>query len=192
MTNNRGKTIVSHLTSHISHLTSHISYLLLFLLISCNNLAPTGVIENSLTKTEERDPFLLGNKKMVELENEDIDLFLKRYHWKMVQTNTGLRYEILKKGVGKNFETGETVTLTYRIWLLSGAEIYNSKEDGIKQFVVEKSEEMAGLHEAVQLLNRGAEARLIIPSHLACGATGDGNKILPYQTIVMKVTVSDK
>jgi peptidylprolyl isomerase len=75
--------------------------------------------------------------------------------------------------------------------LLSGEEIYNSDNNGVKQFVVEKSEEIAGLHEAVQLMNRGAEARLIIPSHLAYGASGDGYKIKPYQTIIMKITLKN-
>ena len=166
-------------------------FYLLFLLffLSCNNQIPTGVIQNSSTKTEKKDPFILGNQKIVELENEDIELFLKRYQWKMEQTGTGLRYEITKRGVGKNIKTGETVTLEYRTFLLTGEEIYNSNEYGLKQFIVEKSTEIAGLHEAIQLMNKGAEARLIIPSYLAYGSSGDGNKIKPYQTIMMKVKI---
>jgi FKBP-type peptidyl-prolyl cis-trans isomerase len=160
-------------------------------LLSCNNPPPTGVIQNSSTKIEETDPFILGNKKIVELENEDIELFLKRYKWEMKQTDTGLRYEITKKGVGKNVEKGETVSLEYHAFLLNGEKIYNWKDGGLKQFAVERSEEIAGLHEAVQLMNKGAEARLIIPSHLAYGASGDGNKIAPYQTIIMKIKLKD-
>ena len=132
---------------------------------------------------------MLGNQKIVELENEDIELFLKRYPWEMKQTDTGLWYEITKKGTGKKVEAGETVTLEFRTFLLTGEKIYDSNEFGIKQFVVEKSEEIAGLHEAVKLMNRGAEARLIIPSHLAYGAGGDGNKIKQYQTIIMKINL---
>ena len=131
----------------------------------------------------------MGNQKIVELENEDIELFLKRYPWEMKQTNTGLRYEITKKGSGKKIEAGETVTLEFRTFLLTGVKIYGSDEFGTKQFVVDKSEEIAGLHEAVKLMNRGAEARLIIPSHLAYGAGGDGNKIKQYQTIIMKINL---
>jgi len=133
---------------------------------------------------------LLGNQKIVELENEDIELFLKRYEWKMTKTDTGLRYEITKKGTGKNIDAGETVTLKFRTLLLSGDEIYNSENEGNKRFIVDKSEEIAGLHEAVKLMNKGTEARLIIPSHLAYGATGDRDKIKPYQTIIMKIVIS--
>jgi len=158
-------------------------------LLSCNNPPPTGVIQNSTIKKEEVNPFILGNQKILELENENIELFLKRYKWSMRQTNTGLRYEITNKGAGKNIEIGETVILEYRTFLLNGEEIYNSNDGGVRLFTVEKSEEIAGLHEAVQLMNKGTEARLIIPSYLAYGASGDGNKIKPYQTIVMKVRV---
>ena len=159
------------------------------LLLSCNNPPTTDVIHTSTMQKEEINPFILGNQKILELENENIELFLKRYKWEMKQTNTGLRYEIVNKGAGKNIEVGETVTLEFRTFLLDGKEIYNSNDAGVRQFAVEKSEEIAGLHEAVQLMNRGAEARLIIPSHLAYSASGDGNKIKPYQSIIMKIKI---
>jgi len=159
------------------------------LLVSCNKPTPTGVIYSSSAKTEETEPLIIRNIKNVELENEDIELFLKRYQWKMKQTNTGLRYEITKNGVGKNIKKGEIITVEYHIFLLNGKEVYNSKNNGLKRFAVEKSEEMAGLHEAVQQMNRGTEARLIIPSHLAYGASGDGNRIAPWQTLIMKIKV---
>jgi len=165
------------------------SILFLCLLLSCNNPAPTGVIQNSSTKTEETDPYIIGNKQLVEIEDEEIELIIQHYQWKMKQTDTGLRYEITKRGIGKNIEKGETVTIEYNIVLLNGKEVYNWKEDGVKQFVVERTEEIFGLHEAVQLMNKGSEARLVIPSHLAYGASGDGNRIAPYQTLIMKVKI---
>jgi len=183
-------------TSYLLPLTSYL-FLLFAFCISCNNTPSTGVIQNTTTKNITIDPLVEDNKKIVELENEEIELFLKRYQWTMKQTDryqwtmkqtdTGLRYEITKNGKGKNFNTGDEIVLEYKTFLLSGDEIYNSKEDGLKRFVVEKSEEIAGLHEAAKLMNRGTEARLIIPSHLAYGVPGDGNKIKPYQTIIMKI-----
>jgi hypothetical protein len=180
----------NHLITSSPH---HLIFLLLascfLLLVSCNNPTPTGVINSSTIKKEKTDPFILGNQKILELENENIELFLKRYKWKMKQTYTGLRYEITSTGTGKNIEVGEAVTLEYRTYLLNGEEIYNSTDDDVKQFLIEKSEEIAGLHEAIQLMNKGTEARLIIPSHLAYSTSGDGNKIKPYQTIVMKIKI---
>ena len=107
----------------------------------------------------------------------------------MHQTNTGLRYEITKQGAGKQINIGEVVTLEYETFLLNGKKIYNSNDAGVKKFAVDQSEEIAGLHEAMKLMNHGSEAKLIIPSHLAYGAGGDGNKIKPYQPIIMKIKV---
>jgi FKBP-type peptidyl-prolyl cis-trans isomerase len=173
-----------------------LNYNLLFfffsaLLLCCNNYTPIGVIVSLSEKKEETNPFIVGNKKIVELENQDIELFLKRYKWEMTQTNTGLRYEITKKGNGKKITARETVVLKYKTLLLSGEEIYDSIKDGKIEFIVEKTAEIAGLHEAVQLMNRGDEARLIIPSYLAYGASGDGDGIKPYQTIIMKIVIND-
>jgi FKBP-type peptidyl-prolyl cis-trans isomerase len=169
----------------------HLSLIPLFLclLLSCNNPPIPGVIHSSTIKNEETDPFILGNQRILALESENIDLFLKRYKWEMKQTGTGLRYERTREGTGKNIAVGESVTLEYQLYLLSGEEVYNSREDGVKQFVVERTEEMAGLHEAVQLMNKGAEARLILPAHLAYGAGGDGIKIKPYQTVWMQIKI---
>jgi len=175
--------------SPFSFFLSLFSLLLFSFLLSCNNPPSTAVIHTSTIQQEEINPFILGSQKIIELENENIELFLKRYKWEMKQSNTGLRYEIVKKGAGRNIEVGETVTLEFRTFLLDGKEIYNSNDAGVRQFAVEKSEEIAGLHEAVQLMNRGAEARLIIPSHLAYSASGDGNKIKPYQPIIMKIKI---
>jgi FKBP-type peptidyl-prolyl cis-trans isomerase len=179
--------------SHTVYLAplSPFSFLLFCFLLSCNNSTPTGVIVSSSEKTEETNPFILGSKKIVELENQDIELFLKRYKWEVTQTNTGLKYEITKKGNGKKITTGEKVVLEYKTLLLTGEEIYNSNNDGKIEFIVEKTAEIAGLHEAVELMKRGDEAKLIIPSYLAYGASGDGNKIKPYQTIIMKIVISE-
>jgi len=46
------------------------------------------------------------------------------------------------------------------------------------------------LHEAVQHLKRGAEARLVLPSHLAYGVAGDGNKVKGRKSIAMVIQIS--
>jgi len=47
------------------------------------------------------------------------------------------------------------------------------------------------LHEAVQLLRPGAKARLVIPSYLAYGVAGDGDRIQGLQPIIMEITLSE-
>lgn len=167
----------------------HFFLLILFtiFLLSCQEKKVTGTIMATQSEREEekKDPFVEGNRKVVQLENEEIELFLQRYGWEMRNTGTGLRIQMLKEGVGKTPKEENTVVLKYKTMFLSGEIIYDSEKDGEKVFVVDKSEEITGLHEAVKLMKQGSKARLVIPSHLGYGTTGDGNRIRGRVPLVM-------
>lgn len=152
--------------------------ILLVLAVACHNQQTGEVVSNDKEQVIDKDaPYVEGNKKILQWETEEMDLFVKRYGWNMTKTGTGMYIEILEPGNGKNFVEGDKISMDYQMFLLSGEMIYNSKDDGIKEFTVGRSEEITGLHEAATLLSPGSKARLVIPSHLAYGVAGDGNKI---------------
>ena len=166
--------------------------LALLLLVSCKNKETTGVVQLPQQGDEEvYDPFVDGNRKIVELENEEINLFINRYGWQMEKTGTGLRFEMIQEGEGNCPIAGQTVTLKYKTLLLSGDEVYSSDETGNMVFVVDKSNELAGLHEAVKRMKKGAKARVIIPAHLAYGVGGDGYRIKGRKHILMYLELID-
>ena len=171
----------------------YITIAVFLLFSSCKDKNPSGIIieQNSQKKNEKKDPFIEGNKKIVGLENEEIDLFLNRYDWNTTNTGTGLRIQITKEGVGDFPQTGDTVTLKYKTIILSGDVIYSSETDGDKMFVVDKSEEITGLNEAVKLMKKGSKAQIAIPSHLAYGVAGDGNKIFGRASLAMYLELTD-
>lgn len=161
------------------------------LLGACKSKSANGLVVSSDKKTTKTriDPYVEGNKKIIHWENEEIGLFIKRYHWNMQRTGTGMYIEILDPGQGSLIKVGDKVKLKYKTFLLSGEEVYNSDDDGIKTFTVAKSEEIDGLHEAVQMLRPGAKARLVIPSYLAYGVAGDGNRINGRLALAMIIEV---
>ena len=138
-------------------------------------------------QAETFDPLLEINIKKVQLEAEDIALFLKRYDWKMKDSGTGLKYELLKQGTGQKADSLDIVTLKYRIFLLTGEEIYNSETNGLKTFKLEKDYEVSGLHEAVRMMRIGDIMRLIMPSHLAYGLVGNREKIQMNSTLAYQI-----
>ena len=164
------------------------SLLLLLVLNGCHQRSATGTVVTNDKEQEDKDaPWIEGNKKILNWETEEIELFIKRYNWNMERTGTGLHIQILQEGTGNKFVEGDKVTVEYQTFLLSGEKVYDSKEDGVKTFTVDKSEEITALHEAVKMLKPGATARLVIPTHLAYGVAGDGNKIngrLPIAMII--------
>lgn len=162
-------------------------------LFSCHQQNATGsvVVSSDAEKEEKTDPYVEGNKNIMRRENEEIQMFLKRYGWDMQRTPTGLYIEVLSPGNGELYKENDPVTLEYRTFLLSGEMIYCSDSLGMKHFVVNRSEEIDALHEAVQLLRPGARARLVIPSYLAYGVAGDGDRIQGLQPVMMEIKISE-
>lgn len=170
---------------------TYILLTLLLLLPGCHRNNPTGSVVSS-SKEEKEDveaPYVEGNKRIIHLENEEIEMFIQRYGWKMEKTGTGLYIQILDEGRGDLIREDDMVHLQYQTFLLSGEKLYDSREDGEKVFKVAKSEEINGLHEAVRMLRPGGKARLVIPSYMAYGVAGDGDKVNGREPVVMIIEV---
>ncbi|MDR2979992.1 MAG: FKBP-type peptidyl-prolyl cis-trans isomerase [Bacteroidales bacterium] len=164
---------------------------LLCTVFACRDHKPIDVVQTQQSQSvTEEDPLIKTNAKIVQLEDEEITLFIQRYGWEMQKTESGLRYQITHATGGKIPKPGDEVVLKYVMKLLSGETVYTSTEDGLMTFKVEKSEAIPGLHEAVQLMRMGETARLVLPSHLAYGASGDGRMIGRYTplAIIMEIT----
>lgn len=131
------------------------------------------------------------NRKMLQYESELIDNYIEKNNLKVIKTGTGLRYQIFNEGDGDLIKKGDVVTLEYELSLLSGELLYSSENDGSKVFLVSRGGVETGLEEAVLKLKNNSEAILILPSHLAHGLLGDGNKIPPKAIIVYKIKVID-
>lgn len=131
------------------------------------------------------------NRKMLQYESELIDNYIEKNNLKVKKTGTGLRYQIFNEGDGDLIKKGDVVTLEYELSLLSGELLYSSENDGNKVFLVSRGGVETGLEEAVLKLKNNSEAILILPSHLAHGLLGDGNKIPPKAIIVYKIKVID-
>ena len=168
--------------------------LVLFSLAACGDQKATGSVVSSSeeVKEDEDAPYVEGNKNIMRRENEEMQMFIRRYGWKMQRTPTGLYVEVLESGDGELFKENDRVAMAYKTFLLSGEQIYSSDSSGVKVFMVNRSEEIDALHEAAQMLRPGAKARLVIPSYLAYGVAGDGDRIQGLQPIVMEVRVLEK
>jgi FKBP-type peptidyl-prolyl cis-trans isomerase FklB len=111
------------------------------------------------------------------LEKDEIEIFIQRYKWDMKMSSTGLWYQIIDQGEGREPKEGDKIEIQYEMMLLTGEKIYDSEEKGALCFVLEKSGDLIGLHEAVKMLKEKGKARFIIPSYLGYGTVGDGDKI---------------
>ena len=129
------------------------------------------------------------NRKNIAIEDRQIDDFLARRNWSFKKTASGLRYTIYRRGQGVQPQSGQVASLEYTLSLIRGDEVYNSVNDGPMIFTVDREEQTAGIHEFVKLMHVGDKAKLIVPSYLGYGVTGDEKKIPPRATLIYDLSL---
>ena len=155
--------------------------------IGCLLLASCGSkveVPEVASRPSDEEVLIGVNRDIVRNEGTDIRLLIRRYGWNMQTSASGVYYEITRKGNGSLLKKGDAVQLKYTLSLLDGTRIGSSETDGLKTVVIERSDEIVGLQEALKLMHRGDRARLIVPSHLAYGSIGDGDRIPGFAPLV--------
>ena len=101
-------------------------------------------------------------------------------------TKSGLQYEVLVEGTGRQPKASDTVRCHYEGTLLDGS-VFDSSyrrgepaDFGLRQVI-------AGWTEGVQLMKEGAKFRFYIPYNLAYGERGAGSDIPPYAALIFDV-----
>jgi hypothetical protein len=141
---------------------------IVLLVISCTENKNTVEEQEVIDIEEFKEPLISTNKEIVRLEDADIDFMIKRYSWE---------------------QTKDEVEISFYTKNMYGDFLYSSEEDGNKVFRVNKTNEIGGLHEAVQMLGEGGKAKLIIPSYLAYGMVGDGDLIRERTILIMDIEI---
>jgi FKBP-type peptidyl-prolyl cis-trans isomerase len=140
-------------------------------------------------KVPDAETLVEMNKALTKAERIQIDRFVERKGWKMEESGSGLRFWQYWDGVGDSIRVGQEVEMNLIVSLLNGDTCYSYKSYGSEKFIVERQSMETGLHEAVQMMQRGAKAKVILPSHLAHGVTGDMNRIPQRSTVIYDVEI---
>ena len=108
------------------------------------------------------------------------------------KTESGLRYQIIQKGSGKQAEKGKKVSVHYQGALENG-QVFDSsyKRKQPIEFQLGVGQVIEGWDEGIALLQVGDKARFVIPSYLGYGSRGAGGVIPPDATLVFDVELMD-
>lgn len=103
----------------------------------------------------------------------------------VVVTASGLQYEVIKMGTGSKPSETSTVKVHYTGTLINGTKFDSSIGKDPVEFQVNGV--IKGWTEALQLMPAGSKFKLFIPESLAYGASGAGDVIKPFSTLIFEV-----
>lgn len=101
-------------------------------------------------------------------------------------TASGLQYKVIKEGTGPKPAATDRVTVNYEGTLIDGTVFDSSYKRG-KPVTFPLNQVIKGWTEGLQLMSEGSKYKLFIPSDLAYGARGAGNRIGPDETLIFTV-----
>ena len=172
-------------------LSAVICALIIMSITSCKNRNSTDDQTLILHPDTLKDHFDYAHIALGEREEKIIDQYVMRHEWRMVKTTTGLRYVVYREGSGKRPERGDVVKFNFELKLINGIFVTSSEEEGPQHVMIGHDDVVSGLHEALQYMNSGARAKVIVPSYLAYGLTGDQDRIPKGATLIYDIEIID-
>jgi FKBP-type peptidyl-prolyl cis-trans isomerase len=101
-------------------------------------------------------------------------------------TESGLQYRVLEEGSGKSPDENDEVTVHYEGTLING-EVFDSSYERGEPTSFPVNRVIPGWTEALQMMKEGGKWEIYIPSDLAYGQQGAGQKIGPNSTLIFTV-----
>ena len=98
-------------------------------------------------------------------------------------TASGLQYQVLRNGNGKQPKATDQVECHYEGTLIDGTKFDSSYDRG-QTATFPLNQVIAGWTEGLQLMHEGAKYRFFIPYQLAYGERGAGASIPPYAALI--------
>jgi FKBP-type peptidyl-prolyl cis-trans isomerase len=106
----------------------------------------------------------------------------------MTRTPSGLRFQDLVRGEGKEATAGQNVSVHYTGWLPNGEKFDSSRDRNQPfDFTLGAGQVIAGWDEGVAGMKVGGKRKLVIPPDLAYGTAGAPPDIPPGATLVFEV-----
>ena len=144
------------------------------------------VLEHYFTELEQRQQAEAAERGKAAKGEGEAFLAENKKRAGVVTTPSGLQYEIVKDGTGRQPKASDTVRCHYEGTLIDGT-VFDSSyrrnqpaEFGLRQVI-------AGWTEGVQLMKEGSIFKFYIPYNLAYGERGAGADIPPYAALIFKV-----
>lgn len=156
------------------------------MLSACHNDPP--MVGNPTSNTPDlKEHFINANRTIAQSEETSINEYVARRKWDMQKLPDGVRLWEYEKGRGPKVNVEDSVHIVYSVEAINGKLIYSDIKD---DYVAGRRQQMIGLDQAVLQLSVGSRAKVILPSNLAYGIGGDGDRIPQSAILIIDVKVN--
>ena len=115
--------------------------------------------------------------------------YVKQKKWNyQTDQQTGIKYEVVKKGNSTKAEEGEEVEVSYLITYLDGKIIDRTKPGDKVKYKVGSPDYIKGISRLLMLIDEGSKVQAIIPFAQALGEEGS-RYVDPYATLVVEMEI---
>ena len=138
-----------------------------------------------------KENMIRANRIIAQSEAQQIDAYLERRGWSTEKLPNGVwvaEYGNSEVPLGPAIGYEDTVAISYRVSTLGGDELYDWRTDTV---VCGRLKPTRGLDAALRTLHRGAWARVIVPSEMAYGVVGDGDRIRTRMVLVYELRIEN-
>lgn len=152
----------------------------LFVIVGCSSPARVSEHEDSFSaEASSVKPVTFTDKELLQSGTGVMD---DDAPTEFQETDSGLKYRVLRKSDGRKPTARDTVTVNYRGWLDSGKEFDSSYKRG-EPISFPLNGVIPGWTEGMQLIGEGGMIELWIPSRLGYGAEGSPGSVPPNATL---------
>ena len=100
----------------------------------------------------------------------------------------GIKYFVVDSGNGKPAKAGDNVYVHFTGWLPDGTIYTSTRNNGdARRFTAGAGETFEGMDSALMLMPEGARFKFVIPSKLAFGKEGYGNRVPPNTDVTLDI-----
>ena len=163
------------------------SFLCIVLLLcsSCSSNEPREPVKQAAVLVE-TIALTEVNRQLMEKDKDIIETLMHRKNWEMNYHPEGYYSMVIKEGKGGEIQNNSTVELLRKIQLLDGTVCYEEQKHS---FNVNRTEEIAGLHQALLGRRGGDNLRFIFLPHMAYGLLGDRDKIPLRASLIFEIEI---
>ena len=160
-------------------------------LAACKN----KVVQYPVTYDDDREKFMQfsqdRNKQILNEDNELIQNYIDSLDLKYNKTSYGFWISNSGETTASMAKSGDVVKYDYSVSNFENKVVYTEAETGTQTILMGRSDIPRGMQIALQMIEKGDSATVLLPSFLAYGGYGDRNKIMGNEPLIFKIKMHE-